>query len=95
MADLKQRIDAMYRSDVAGAVLLIVLLWFTILFVLVMTWPIIPLAGIKAVVLIAAAAVLLFNTGAIVAMVRHYRQDKTFIYTLDIENLDRHRNKRL
>ena len=93
MADLKQRIDAMYRSDVTGAVILIVLLWVTILFVLIMTWPIIPLPGIKFVVVLAAAALLLFIAGAIIAMIRHYREDKTFIYTLDIENLDRHRNK--
>ncbi len=93
MDDLKPRIDSMYRSDVLGASTLIVLLWATILFVLYMTWPIIPVPAIRIVVLLAAAAVLIFNTAAIVAMIKHYRDDKTFIYTLDIENLEAHRNQ--
>ena len=38
MSDLQQRIEALYRSDVRGSVLLIVCLWATILFVLLMTW---------------------------------------------------------
>jgi len=93
MSDLKQRIDALYRSDVRGSVLLIVALWVTVLFVLIMTWPIIPDQGIKVVVAIAAAAVLIFNTAAIIAMVRHYQEDKEFIYGLDIKHADASRNR--
>ena len=93
MADLKQRIESLFQSDVRGAVLLVVLLWVTILFVLIMTWPYIPDSGIKVVVLIAAAAVLLFNTAAIAAMISHYRSDKDFIYGLDIKNADLNRNR--
>jgi hypothetical protein len=95
MADeLKQRIESLYQSDARGSVLLIVLLWATILFVLIMTWPYIPDAGIKVVVVIAAAAVLIFNTAAIAAMVSHYRADKDFIYGLDIKNADLNRNRK-
>ena len=70
MSDLQQRIEALYRSDLRGSALLIICLWATILFVLLMTWPYIPDAGIKLVVAIAAAAVLIFNTAAILAMVK-------------------------
>lgn len=94
MSDLKQRIESLYQSDVRGSVLLVVLLWATILFVLVMTWPYIPDSGIKLVVLVAAAAVLVFNTAAIVAMINHYRSDKEFIYGLDIKHADAFRNRR-
>lgn len=94
MSDLKQRIESMYRSDVRGGSVLIVLLWVTILFVLVMTWPYIPVPGIKVVVLVAAGAVLVFNTAAIVAMIAHYKEDKDFIYGLDIENLDAQRKRK-
>jgi hypothetical protein len=93
MADIQSRIDSTYRSDVIGSVTLVALLWVAILFVLIMTWPVIPDASIRMVVLVAAAAVLVFNTAAIIAMIRHYREDKTFIYTLDIENYDAHRNR--
>ena len=94
MSDLNRRIESLYQSDVRGAVLLVVLLWVSILFVLLMTWPYIPDSGIKLVVLVAAAAVLIFNTAAIVAMINHYRSDKEFIYGLDIKHADAFRNRR-
>lgn len=88
MSDLNQRIEAMYRSDVRGAWLLVALLWIVILFVLFMSWPYIPDAGIRTIVAVAAAAVLIFNTASIAAMVKNYAEDKEFIYGLDIKNLD-------
>ncbi|TIU37853.1 MAG: hypothetical protein E5W28_06735 [Mesorhizobium sp.] len=91
MSDLQQRIEALYRSDVRGSVLLIVCLWVTILFVLLMTWAYIPDSGIKLVVVI---AVLIFNTAAILAMLNHYKEDKDFIYGLDIKNADAFRNSK-
>ncbi|MDX8479917.1 hypothetical protein RFN28_15710 [Mesorhizobium sp. VK24D] len=93
MSILQQRIEALYRSDVRGSVLLIACLWATILFVLLMTWAHIPDGGIKLVVVVAAAAVLIFNTAAILAMLNHYKEDKDFIYGLDIKNADTFRNR--
>jgi hypothetical protein len=93
MADLKQRIDALYQSDVRGSVLLVAILWVTVLFVLFMTWPYLQFASIRVVVVVAAAAVLAFNTAAIVAMVNHYREDKDFIYGLDIKHADAFRDR--
>jgi hypothetical protein len=88
MSDLNQRIEAMYQSDKRGAWLLVALLWIVILFVLFMSWPYIPDMGVKIVVLIGAAAVLIFNTASISAMISHYAEDKDFIYGLDIQHLD-------
>ena len=88
MSDHSQRIEAMYRSDVRGAWLLVALLWIAILFVLFMSWPHIPDNGVRIVALLAAAAVLLFNTASIAAMVNNYAADKEFIYGLDIKMLD-------
>jgi hypothetical protein len=88
MPDLNQRIEAMYRGDVRGAWLLVALLWIAILFVLFMSWPYIPDGGVRLIVAVAAAAVLIFNTASIYAMVTHYAEDKDFIYGLDIKNLD-------
>jgi predicted neutral ceramidase superfamily lipid hydrolase len=88
MSDLDQRIEAMYRKDVRGAWTLVIFLWIAILFVLTMSWPYIPDMGVKIICLLAAAAVLIFNTASILAMVRHYAEDKHFIYGLDIKHLD-------
>jgi hypothetical protein len=88
MADLNQRIEAMYRNDCRGAWALIAVLWIVILFVLFMTWPYIPDGTIRIAVLIGAALILIFNTASIAAMVKHYAEDKDFIYGLDIKHLD-------
>jgi MFS superfamily sulfate permease-like transporter len=94
MSDLNQRVEAMYQGDKRGAWLLVALLWIVILFVLFMSWPYIPDNGVRIVVLIAAAAVLIFNTASIAAMVKNYEEDKAFIYGLDIKNLDEARKMR-
>ncbi len=78
----------MYRGDRRGAWVLIAVLWIAILFVLFMTWPYIPDGTVRVIVAIGAAAILIFNTAAIAAMVKHYEEDKDFIYGLDIKHLD-------
>ena len=90
------RIETMYRNDCRGAWTLVVLLWAVILFVLIMTWPHIPDMRIAVITAIGAAAILIFNTASIRAMVKHYEEDKEFIYSLDIEQLDAmHRRGRI
>jgi hypothetical protein len=91
MADLNERIEAMYRADVRGAWTFVAVLWIVVLFVLLMSWPHIPDAGVRIVALLAAAAVLIFNTASIAAMVKNYASDKDFIYGLDIKMLDESR----
>lgn len=89
MSDKKTRIETMYRNDVRGAWAFVVVLWIAIVFVLAMSWPYIPDSGVRIVALVAAAAVLVFNTASIAAMVKHYAEDKEFIYGLDISHLDK------
>ncbi len=88
MSDLNQRIEAMYRADVRSAWSFVAVLWIAVLFVLFMSWPHIPDNGVRIVSLVAAAAVLIFNTASISAMVNNYAADKHFIYGLDIKMLD-------
>jgi hypothetical protein len=88
MSDLNSRIEAMYQADRRGAWFFVAALWVVILFVLIMSWPHIPDQGVRTVVVIAAAAVLIFNTASMAAMLRHYAEDKRFIYGLDIQHLD-------
>lgn len=94
MSDLNQRIESMYRGDVRGAWAFIIVLWIVVLFVLFMSWPHIPHSGVRIVALLAAAAVLIFNTASIAAMVKNYSTDKEFIYGLDIKMLDASRQKK-
>jgi len=88
MAELDGRIETMYRRDRLWAWALVLFLWITILAVLIFSWPYIPDGAIRVVVIIGAAAVLLFNTASIAAMLKHYAEDKEFIYGLDLKALD-------
>jgi hypothetical protein len=94
MSDLNQRIEAMYQGDRRGAWLFVLALWVAIIFVLIMSWPYIPDTGVRVVVLIAAVLLLIFNTASVGAMLRHYAEDKKFIYSLDIKHLDEMRKGR-
>lgn len=94
MADLKQRIEAMYRRDVLVAYAFVIGLWLAIIFVMIATWNIAPEGPWRTILMIGGAAVLLFNTASMSAMVKHYKEDKDFIYGLDLKHLDEMRGKR-
>lgn len=87
-ANLTSRIEAMHRRDVAVAWAFVVGLWLAVIFVAVATWNLAPNPAARIVLLTCGAIVLLFNTAAIVAMLRHYREDRDFMYGLDIKFLD-------
>lgn len=88
MSNLEGRIEAMHRRDVAVAWAFVLGLWLAIGFVAWATWPLAPSGGARTVLLIGGAIVLIFNTAAIMAMLRHYREDRDFMYGLDIKFLD-------
>ncbi|MEH7829164.1 hypothetical protein [Gemmobacter denitrificans] len=88
MSDLTRRIEAMHRRDVTVAWAFVLGLWFAIIFVALGTWSLAPNGAARLLLLAGGAVVLLFNTAAIVAMLRHYREDRDFMYGLDIRFLD-------
>jgi hypothetical protein len=94
MSDLNQRIEAMYKRDVLVAWAFVIGLWFAMIFVTIATWNLAPEGPWRTILLTGGAAVLVFNTAAIGAMVKHYKEDKAFIYGLDIKHLDEMHGKR-
>ncbi len=86
--DLKDRIETMFRRDRALATVLVVALWLTVLFVLLAVRSFIADKSIELICWIGAGVLLLFNTASIVAMFKHYAQDKEHIYAVDIRHLD-------
>jgi hypothetical protein len=78
----------MHRRDVLVAWAFVVGLWFAVIFVALATWDLAPTPGARTLLLIGGAVVLIFNTAAILAMLRHYREDRDFMYGLDIKFLD-------
>ncbi|MCA0271839.1 MAG: hypothetical protein LCH69_07205 [Proteobacteria bacterium] len=94
MAELNQRIEAMHKRDVRVAWAFVIGLWFAVIFVALATWNLAPNGGARTLLLIGGAIVLVFNTAAILAMLRHYREDRDFMYGLDIKFLDEARQRR-
>lgn len=82
------RIPSMHRRDVTIAWAFVVGLWLAMAFVLWATWDIAPSAVARTLLLAGGIVVLIFNTAAIAAMLAHYREDRDFIYGLDLRFLD-------
>jgi hypothetical protein len=78
----------MHKRDVSIAWGFVIGLWLALIFVAIATWSLAPTPGARTILLCAGAVILLLNTAAIVAMLRHYREDRDFIYGLDIKFLD-------
>jgi cytochrome c oxidase assembly factor CtaG len=87
---LRGRVDKMFRGDSLAAITLITVLWLMIFFVILAVRSYMP-PGVEIVCWIAAAIMLLYNTASIVAMLRHYSDDKAHIYPIDIHHLDARR----
>lgn len=94
MSDLTKRIMTMHRRDIIVAWAFVIGLWCAIIFVAIATWSLAPSSTARTVLLIGGAIVLILNTAAILAMLRHYREDRDFMYGLDIKFLDAARAKR-
>ncbi|MEO5325679.1 hypothetical protein PV773_20425 [Mesorhizobium sp. CC13] len=93
-SSLDQRIAKMHGRDRAGLVAFVVVLWATLLFALFSVWSYISTPAIGIILAVAGGLVLVFNTAAIVAMLRHYEEDKHFIYGLDLKHLDEMRRRK-
>lgn len=89
--DVQSRIHGMYLRDCAMALFGLLLLWATIVFVFVAILGLVENPGIRVIMYISSAILLLYNTASVTAMVRHYTEDKHDIYDLDIAHLDANR----
>lgn len=88
MSDLDRRIEAMHRRDMSVAWAFVIGLWLAMIFVAIATWTLAPNGAARTMLLVAGGVILTFNTAAILAMLRHYREDRDFMYSLDIRFLD-------
>ena len=88
MSDLNARIAVMHKRDVLVAWAFVIGLLFANIFVAMATWSLAPSGPARVMLLIGGAVILILNTAAIMAMLRHYREDRDFMYGLDIKFLD-------
>lgn len=93
MHDLESRIERLYRCDQWIAVALVVALIAT-LYLVYRATGFFAAGKVRALLAGAAGLLVAFNGASIWALLRHNREDKTFIYTLDIKHLDEYRISR-
>ncbi|ODA67500.1 hypothetical protein A7A08_01533 [Methyloligella halotolerans] len=83
-----ERIDTLFRIDKICAIGFVVVLWASVIYVFVSVSPFVDDMNVKIAIGAAGAAVLIFNTASIFAMLRHYADDKEDIYGIDIRHKD-------
>lgn len=86
--DIKVRINEMYLRDFMLAWFDVALLWAAVIFVLIAILGIVEDSNIRLVLFISSAALLVFNTASVYAMTKHLKEDKDYIYGLDIQHFD-------
>ena len=89
--NLKKRMNEMYLRDCFMAWFDVVLLWAAVIFVLIAILSIVKDNNIRLVLYVSSLLLLLFNTASVYAMTKHFKEDKDFIYGLDIKHLDANR----
>ncbi len=89
MSDRDPRVEAMFSRDCFAAFLAVATVWAVYAFVFWRMAAQFQGSGITLLMLALAGVVLLLNTAAVIALVRHYREDKAAIYGTDIYYLDR------
>lgn len=88
---LQSRIETMFIRDRIMAIAFIAMVWLAVGFVYFAVNAWIDDTGVRIALSVAAALILLFNSASMIAMIRHYAEDKQFIYELDIRHLDESR----
>ena len=86
--DIKSRINEMYQRDFILAWFDVALLWATVIFVLIAILGVAEDFNIRLVLIVSSAILLIFNTASVYAMTSHLKEDKDYIYGLDIQHLD-------
>ena len=89
--DIKKRMNEMYMRDCLMAWFDVALLWAAVIFVLIAILGIVQDTNIRLVLYAASFLLMLFNTASVFAMTRHFKEDKDFIYGLDIKHFDANR----
>ncbi len=88
------RVAAMFGRDRAAAIFAVGMVWLVYAFTFWTMRQACDACGVTMVLLGIGACVVLLNTAAIAAMIRHYREDQAAIYGTDLYYLDRQRAMR-
>lgn len=86
-----KRMHDMYLRDCFMAWFDVALLWAVVIFVLTAILGIVTDPNIRLVLYVSSFMLMLFNTASVYAMTKHFKEDKDYIYGLDLKHLDANR----
>lgn len=89
MTEQDPRVQTMFGRDRAAAWTAVAIVWAVYAFVFWRMADAFAASGLTWLMLALGGLVLLLNTAAVIALVRHYEEDKAAIYGSDIYYLDR------
>jgi hypothetical protein len=84
----------MLRRDIVVGVAFAALMWLTLLFTFVITSTVVDDPAVTMVMGVAGAVLGVFNTLALLSMIRRYRAERVHVYGEDIHHLDAARSSR-
>jgi hypothetical protein len=85
--DVTSQMQSMFERDRIMAYAFVVAMCVVLPFVLIALWQHMPNTGVKLVLLVSCAIVILYNVAAMVALVGNYRRDRDFVYRRDVAHL--------
>lgn len=86
-SDVRQQMETMFKRDRLMAIVFVVAMLIVLPFVLIAVWSSVPSTGVKVVLVVSCAIVLLYNVASMLALVDNYRRDRDFIYRRDVAHL--------
>ena len=94
MSHQDPRVGRMFRRDSIAAIGAVITVWLIYAFTFWMMRPAFAASGLTGIMIGLGACVLFLNTAAVLAMIRHYGEDRAAIYGTDLYYLDRLRQSR-
>lgn len=84
----------MLRRDIAVGVAFAALMWLTLVFTLVTAVSVVDDPAVRIVIAVACGLLGLFNTLALLSLIRRYRVERVHVYGEDLHHLDAARSAR-
>ena len=86
---------SMFLRDAVGALAAVLMVWALYAFIFFVMSGVFAELGLTAVMAGLALCVLILNASSIIAMIKHFGEDRTAIYSRDLYYLDLMRNNRM
>ena len=86
-ADVRRQMETMFRRDRLMGIVFVVAMLVVMPFVLIAVWGHAPSTGVRVVLVVSCAIVLIYNVASMLALIDNSRRDRDFIYRRDVAHL--------